>query len=315
MQNKQASGDTIDYLTSLAAPAQPPGELIRQGAEARVYSVPNGCLSTFPDLACIVKERFVKTYRHPALDSSLSLRRMRAEARQLVKCRQLGIPVPALLLVNMSHRQLWMENVCTPYGMSLGQWIHDILELEFPSNYLCLMAKNLGKLLAKMHANCVIHGDLTTANILVQMDKLEDKLENYRLFLIDFGLSSVNQRAAQNVHDEEIAVDLYVLERALISALATRKTQDEFEFTPESFFEAVLESYKDAYPKEAITRPMETPGLTANSQKAANNDRKRPRCDSNTWISSLEDGKKEVDGILRTLKDVQARGRKRIMIG
>ncbi|VUZ39277.1 unnamed protein product [Hymenolepis diminuta] len=240
---------------------------------------------------------------------------MRAEARQLVKCRQLGIPVPALLLVNMSHRQLWMENVCTPYGMSLGQWIHDMLELEFSSTYLSLMAKNLGKLLAKMHANCVIHGDLTTANILVQMDTPEEKFENYRLFLIDFGLSSVIQRAAQNVHDEEIAVDLYVFERALISVLETRKTQDAFEFTPESFFEAVLESYKDAYPEEAITRPMETPGLTAAAQKAASNGRKRPRCDSSTWIPSLEDGKKEVNGVLRTLKDVQARGRKRIMIG
>lgn len=135
--------------------------------------MPKGYLSTFPDLACIVKERFVKTYRHPALDSSLSLKRMRAESRQLVKCRQLGIPVPALLLVNMPHRQLWMENVCSPHGLSLGQWIHDALESKSPSTHLSAMAKNLGKLLAKMHANCVIHGDLTTANIIVQMVRLK----------------------------------------------------------------------------------------------------------------------------------------------
>lgn len=101
----------------------------------------------------------------------------------------------------------------------------------------------------------------------------------------------------------------------MISALATRKTLDEFEFTPESFFEAVLDSYKESYPEEILTRPMETPGITAAVEKAANHGRKRPRCDSNTWIPSVEDGKKEVAGILRALKEVQARGRKRVMIG
>ncbi|KAM7535068.1 hypothetical protein Aperf_G00000101078 [Anoplocephala perfoliata] len=311
----QASGDTVDYLASLPAPHQPPGELIRQGAEAKIYSVPEGYLSTFPGLACIVKERFVKSYRHPALDVSLSLRRMRAEARQLVKCRQLGLPVPALLLVNMSHRQLWMEDVCSPYGMSLGQWILDVLELEAPATYMNSMAKNLGKLLAKMHANRVIHGDLTTANILVQMDAPQDKLENYHLFLIDFGLSSISQQVAQSVHNEEVAVDLYVFERALISALASRKSKDDFEFTPGSFFEAVLDAYKEAYPKEVLVRPIETPSLEAAAQKEVNRGKKRARCDPTSLKPSLEDGIKEVNGVLRTLKEVQARGRKRIMVG
>ena len=156
-------------LSGLPAPPQPPGAMIRQGAEARIYNLPEGCLSTFPGLSCIIKERFVKTYRHPALDTSLSLRRMRAEARQLVRCRQLGIPVPALLLVDLPRRQLWMEDVRGRHGMPLGEWFQQILVLDSPTPYLNRMAKKLGQLLAKLHANCIVHGDLTTANIIVHM--------------------------------------------------------------------------------------------------------------------------------------------------
>ena len=166
------SGDTIDELSDVPPPPQPPGILIRQGAEARIYSRPDGFLSTFPGLACIIKERFVKTYRHPTLDTSLSLRRMRAEARQLVRCRQLDLPVPAVLLVDLPRRQLWLEDVRGRHGMPLGDWFQRILELESPTPYLNKMATELGRLLAKLHANWIIHGDLTTANIIVHMVSL-----------------------------------------------------------------------------------------------------------------------------------------------
>ncbi|KAL5968595.1 EKC/KEOPS complex subunit bud32 [Taenia solium] len=303
----------VDDLSNLPALPKPPGILVRQGAEAKVYSVPAGFLTSFPDLACIVKERFVKTYRHPALDASLSLRRMRAEARQLVKCRQLGLPVPALLLVNPAHRQLWMENVCVPHGMSLGNWFQQILELKSPRQCLDQMAKRLGQALAKMHANCIIHGDLTTANILVQVGAPEDKLDNYRLYFIDFGLSSIHHRAASSLRDEEIAVDLYVFERALISALATRKGDEDFEFTPEAFFKAVLATYIEAYPFEVLARPIETSAMIM--PKQPQHGEKRIRHCSTSRISTHEDGVHEIHGILRTLKEVQSRGRKRLMIG
>ncbi|KAL5109622.1 EKC/KEOPS complex subunit TP53RK [Taenia crassiceps] len=313
-QMRMAEAESIvDDLSNLPALPEPPGILIRQGAEAKIYSVPAGFLTSFPDLACIVKERFVKTYRHPALDASLSLRRMRAEARQLVKSRQLGLPVPALLLVNLAHRQLWMENVCVPHGMSLGDWFQQIFDLQSPRQALDRMAKRLGQTLAKMHANCIIHGDLTTANFLVQMDKPEDKLDNYRLYLIDFGLSSINHRAAPNLRDEEIAVDLYVFERALISALATRKGEEDFEFTPEAFFKAVLTTYVEAYPTEVLARPIEMSNTIM--QKQPQHGEKRVCHCSTSWTPTHEDGIREVNGILRTLREVQSRGRKRLMIG
>ena len=56
--------------------------VFKQGAEARLYT------GTFLGREVVVKERFSKKYRHPALDTQLTRDRHRAEARALVKCRQ-----------------------------------------------------------------------------------------------------------------------------------------------------------------------------------------------------------------------------------
>jgi hypothetical protein len=44
--------------------------IIKQGAEARVFE------STFMGKKVVVKERFSKKYRHPVLDSKLTLKRL-----------------------------------------------------------------------------------------------------------------------------------------------------------------------------------------------------------------------------------------------
>ena len=59
-------------------------ELIRQGAEAKIYS------GKFHGKSCIVKERFVKSYRHPDLDREITKERIKNEVRSLVRCRFAG---------------------------------------------------------------------------------------------------------------------------------------------------------------------------------------------------------------------------------
>lgn len=58
---------------------------LKQGAEAKIYK------RRFYGKACVSKERFSKAYRHPALDKSLTLQRLKAEVRAMNKCRSLGI--------------------------------------------------------------------------------------------------------------------------------------------------------------------------------------------------------------------------------
>lgn len=79
--------------------------------------------------------------------------------------------------------------------------------------------ETLAKDLAKMHNNNVIHGDLTTSNLLMifdQVDNVEETILNkkdfYSIYFIDFGLSYISP------HNEDKAVDLYVLRRAIISS-------------------------------------------------------------------------------------------------
>ena len=62
----------------------PTQTLIKQGAEAKIY------VCTFLGKPTIIKERFKKTYRHPSLDSSLTVQRTKAEVRCMARCRASG---------------------------------------------------------------------------------------------------------------------------------------------------------------------------------------------------------------------------------
>ena len=73
-----------------------------------------------------------------------------------------------------------------------------------------------------MHQNNIIHGDLTTSNML-----LKGPVDDLDLVMIDFGLGYVENVA------EDKGVDLYVLERALLSTHPRT----------EKFFEVLLASY------------------------------------------------------------------------
>jgi TP53 regulating kinase-like protein len=93
----------------------------------------------------------------------------------------------------------------------------------------------IGEAIAKIHNINLVHGDLTTSNMILRggqryhIDGIFDTTaEPTRLALLDFGLSS----AAGST--EEKGVDLYVLERALLSTHTKIAV---------SFFDAVLKVY------------------------------------------------------------------------
>ncbi|KAJ2865097.1 serine/threonine-protein kinase bud32 [Coemansia asiatica] len=181
--------------------------LLRQGAEARVYKTE---ISGRPVVA---KQRFSKTYRHPDLDRKLTRGRMNQEARSLKRCLDNGILVPQVVRVDKDASTLFIEYI---EGQTLKEWILGNDDEAKESEFM----KEAGGILHRMHANNIVHGDLTTSNILV-----DDKGQ---LVLIDFGLSQISAMA------EDKAVDLYVLERAFISTHPNS----------EKLFALVLEAYK-----------------------------------------------------------------------
>ncbi|CAG8604791.1 2462_t:CDS:2 [Paraglomus brasilianum] len=168
--------------------------LIKQGAEARVYTTP------FLTRAAIAKERFRKTYRHPLLDKKLTDRRLVQEARCLVKCRNIGVDVPAVYFVDLENRTIYMEYI-------EGKTVNDLLAdgAAITTEESDELAKKIGEALAKMHAAEMIHGDLTTSNLMIRD-------VNKSLAIIDFGLSFITSCSV-----EDKAVDLYVLEKTFLS--------------------------------------------------------------------------------------------------
>ena len=227
--------------TSIALPppfhnTSPAPELITQGAEAHLYKT---CFLT-PARPAALKIRPAKPYRHPTLDARLTKQRVLAEARVLNKLACLGIGVPKVYSLDWDMARgksggpagawLLMEWV---EGRSLKEVLRDADAIwrnserdEAVDHLVDKVAKNLlrsiGRAVGKMHnIGGVVHGDLTSSNIMVLPKKAVDgDVKGVQevlaqglstageIVLIDFGL------ATQSIQDEDRAVDLYVLEKA-----------------------------------------------------------------------------------------------------
>ena len=89
------------------------------------------------------------------------------------------------------------------------------------------LCKEIGRKIAKLHKNGIIHADLTTSNMI-----LSDEI-----YFINFGLSFFSDKA------EDKAVDLHLLDRALESR--------HFELYPDCW-KAVLEGYAKEYNESGL---------------------------------------------------------------
>lgn len=151
--------------------------LIAQAAEAKIFREGDS----------VIKDRVSKGYRHPELDKKIIKQRTKKEASILEKAAKLGIsPKPSLVELN-KIKMPFIE------GKKLSQGLEN---LDYKK-----ICKQIGEKIATLHDNHIIHGDLTTSNMI--LDK-----ENQVKF-IDFGLGFISQR------NEDKAVDLHLIKQAL----------------------------------------------------------------------------------------------------
>ncbi|XP_049880205.1 EKC/KEOPS complex subunit TP53RK [Pectinophora gossypiella] len=215
-------------------------KILKQGAEARLF------ICQYLGQPTLIKERFKKNYRHPDLDTSITKERIKNEARAIVRCKTAGVKTPTLYLVDFERRRIYMQHFVQ--SVTIKDFIINIFnKVENGSgdnaNSLDEVAKMIGQTVRKLHENNIIHGDLTTSNMLlvpklsvnIDQDSKWLNVENLELVMIDFGLSSFDSST------EDKGVDLYVLERALIS------THNDY---PE-LFGKILDAYK-AFSKSNI---------------------------------------------------------------
>jgi Kae1-associated kinase Bud32 len=138
----------------------------------------------------VVKDRVAKEYRLPVIDTALRRSRTRREARILDKLQKLNFPAPRVSSVDEEKMHVVM-------GYIDGPQVKEVLH-DNPA----VLSREIGRKVGILHANDIIHGDLTTSNMI---------LSNGEVHFIDFGLSNVSTKA------EDKAVDLHLLDRALES--------------------------------------------------------------------------------------------------
>lgn len=157
-------------------------KLLQQGAEAKI----------FLNKDLVKKDRISKSYRIPELDQKIIKRRTKSETKLLEKASKI-INAPKPLPEKESNK------IKMPFidGKKLSQYL-DKLPLEEQIEIM----KSVGESIAKLHKADIIHGDLTTSNMIIK---------NGKIYFIDFGLGFISKKI------ENKAVDLHLLKQALES--------------------------------------------------------------------------------------------------
>lgn len=174
-------------------PVHRPGAAKVRGAEASLRPV------DWWGFPALLKEREAKGYRPKALDERLRHERTRTEARLLVEARRLGIRTPIIYDLDLTRHRILLEELPGPTLKEL---------LERPAGDLMELTKSVeafGRVLGRLHAGGVAHGDLTSSNVLFPAGSAAPPA------LIDLSMGT------KGAGLEELGIDLHLVEEDLRS--------------------------------------------------------------------------------------------------
>ena len=183
-------------------------KIIQQGAEAKIIKSND----------FVIKDRIPKSYRIPELDEKIRKRRTKSEKKLLEKASKIiNSPKPFETKDTYKIKMPFID------GEKLSEKL-DSFSLEKQKK----VCEKIGENIAKLHDSQIIHGDLTTSNMILQ---------NNKLFFIDFGLGFISHKI------EDKAVDLHLLKEALEA-----KHFKNWEI----LFRKILETYKNSEKSELV---------------------------------------------------------------
>jgi TP53 regulating kinase-like protein len=157
-------------------------KLIQQGAEAKIFLDEKNNL--------IIKDRIPKSYRIKELDTKIIKQRTKAEKKLLEKASKIinapnPLPLKDINIIKMPYID----------GEKLSTSLND-----FSLQKQKEIVTKIGESVSKIHKEEIIHGDLTTSNMI---------LKEGEVFFIDFGLGYISRKI------EDKAVDIHLLRQAL----------------------------------------------------------------------------------------------------
>lgn len=187
-----------------------PDDLIAKGAESNIVK------SSYLGRDAVLKNRISKNYRIPEIDNKIRKARTKLEAKLLSDVKKAGVVTPILYDVDLHDKTILMEEI-------KGDLVKDIINED--------LAYEIGENIAKFHNLNIIHGDITSSNMMVN--------DKNQLVFIDFGLGRYSDLF------EDKAVDLLVLKKSLQSIDYN---------TAIKIFDKVLEGYADEYNDDSLNR-------------------------------------------------------------
>jgi TP53 regulating kinase-like protein len=197
--------------------------LIKKGAEASLY------LAEWHGRKVVMKKRLPKEYRPSQLDLRIRTYRTVHEPQLMHEAKVAGVPTPLIYLVDVKDSTIIMEYVD---GRQVKQLLGEVAERK--RQRLCF---KIGCLIGLLHKHGMVHGDLTTSNMILDGDG--------NVYFVDFGLGE------KTVELEARAVDLHLMKRALQST--------HFEFADECM-RSVVEGYASTVGAESSRKVTEKIG-------------------------------------------------------
>jgi len=185
-------------------------KVLYKGAEAEIY------LSEYLDRTVVKKHRIKKAYRIKEIDENLIAFRTKEEAKLMIEARSHGVSVPIIYDIDLKNGVITMQHVD-------GERVKDIFD-KISDSKRKKLCENIGKNIARFHNNDIIHGDITTSNMILFKD---------RVHFIDFGLGEINSEI------ETKGVDLHVLMEAIESTHSNNS----------DYFKYILKGYESEYKK------------------------------------------------------------------
>jgi TP53 regulating kinase-like protein len=85
----------------------------------------------------------------------------------MVRCRKLGLDIPCIYFINIETKRIYMEYIH-------GSLMKEILQSPSISDeYIKNLFEKMGIYLATLHNGDIIHGDLTTSNMIIREESNE----------------------------------------------------------------------------------------------------------------------------------------------
>ncbi len=200
-----------------------PGELVAKGAEANIYQ------DHYLDEEVLVKKRLVKGYRIREIDEYLRKKRTRNEAKLMGEAKRCGVVTPLIFDVDLKESTLTMENIS-------GKEVKEVFSDEnIELSEIISISQSIGESVARLHDCGIIHGDLTTSNLMLSEG-------NDSVVFIDFGLGKISHLV------EDKGVDLLVFKKA-INGIHHNISQE--------CFDSIIKGYEGARDYKQIVAKIE----------------------------------------------------------